>query len=187
MRWTRIALAVFIILALAGGAGSYYLYSQLRDIEKEAKADRSKIDSFEKQLDELKKEIKAAEEKKDKDEDDGNENDGKKQAEKASESGNTVVTSPMDGDAIGDPVTVTGRAIAFESTFNLRVKDAAGNILKETSAMTNAPGMGEFGDFSVTLDYATPSTPTGTIEVFQYSAKDGSEIDKVIIDVKFKK
>ncbi|HEB12530.1 MAG TPA: spore gernimation protein, partial [Actinobacteria bacterium] len=56
--------------------------------------------------------------------------------------------------------------------------------LKETSVMTKAPDMGEFGDFSAKIDFQS-STKKGEIEIFEYSARDGSEVNKVIIPVNF--
>ena len=49
--------------------------------------------------------------------------------------------------------------------------------------MANAPDTGQFGPFNVpvTLSGNLQSNDHLTLEVFQYSAKDGSEIDKVVI------
>lgn len=186
MRALQIALVIFIILALAGGAGSYYLYIQAQDIRKDAEDDREKIELLEEQVKDLKSAVKKSEKESRKtEEEEAEEPEGAKPTEERSDGGNTVVTAPLDGDVVGDPVTITGRAIAFENNINIRIMDGRGNILKETYATTDAREVGQFGNFSVTVNYADPSTPTGIIEVFQISARDGSEIDKVTIEVRF--
>ena len=103
----------------------------------------------------------------------------------ASESGLMIVTRPEIDDALTSPVLVTGIANAFESTVNIRLKDGKDKVLKERSTTTNAPDMGKFGDFSLKVDFNPPSTKKGKIEVFEYSARDGSEVNKVIIPVNF--
>src|SRR5690606_17298332 len=42
------------------------------------------------------------------------------------------------------------------------------------------------GPFEISLTYPKPTQQSGMIEVFQYSARDGSEIDKVTIPVTFR-
>ncbi|MFA6171478.1 MAG: Gmad2 immunoglobulin-like domain-containing protein [Patescibacteria group bacterium] len=100
---------------------------------------------------------------------------------------NIIVSLPLPGDSIGNPVTIKGEARVFENTFNYRVKDSAGNILAEKTAMASAPDAGQYGDFEITIRYSVPKTDNGVIEVFDYSAKDGSVIDLVSIPVVFKK
>jgi hypothetical protein len=102
-----------------------------------------------------------------------------------SQSGNIKVTSPTSNQKITSPVTITGEARVFENSFSYRVVDANKKILIEGHAMADAPDMGKFGPFEVKLDFPTPSTDTGEIVVFAYSAKDGSEIDKVGVPIIF--
>ncbi len=102
-----------------------------------------------------------------------------------SASGNVIVTSPVAGAAIGLPLVITGSARVFESTFNYRLLDTDGTVLVEGNAMTNAPDVGQFGDFAVTTSYALPLGTTGTVEVFDRSAKDGSVIDLASVPIKF--
>lgn len=103
-----------------------------------------------------------------------------------SESGNMIVTSPTSGEIIGLPLVVKGKARVFENTLNYRVIDADGvTVLAEGHVTANAPDVGEFGDFTITTSYDAPSGDAGTIEVFDYSAKDGSIVDLVEIPVTF--
>lgn len=103
---------------------------------------------------------------------------------------NIVVTSPVDNASVTSPITVTGRARVFESTFSYRLKSADGKTLYEGHSMTHAPDIGQFGDFTVSIPIpatvlaSSPDTPPAlTVEVFDYSAKDGSIENLVVIPV----
>jgi spore germination protein GerM len=98
---------------------------------------------------------------------------------------NIIVTSPKSGDSIGLPLKISGTARVFESQFNYRLKDQNGNILAQGNGTANAPDAGQYGNFEITENYTLPSRDTGTLEVFDYSAKDGSMIDLVSIPIKF--
>ncbi|MBI4127756.1 MAG: GerMN domain-containing protein [Parcubacteria group bacterium] len=98
---------------------------------------------------------------------------------------NIQVFSPTPSQQVGLPLVVTGQARVFENTFSIRLKDQDGTELVEVVAMANSPDIGQFGPFSVSINYPAPQGTTGTLEAFQYSAQDGSEIDKVIVPVKF--
>lgn len=99
---------------------------------------------------------------------------------------NIEVLSPRSGDNITSGFVVKGNARTFESNVAIRLSDSAGNLLTETFTLANAPDAGQFGPFEKELIFQTDSE-TGTLEVFQYSAKDGSEIDKVTIPLLFGK
>lgn len=99
---------------------------------------------------------------------------------------NIIVSQPANQAEIGLPVIIKGEARVFENTFSYRIKDAQGKILMENHAMANAPDTGLYGPFEISANYPQPETANGTIEVFEYSAKDGSEINKVTIPVVFK-
>ncbi len=102
-----------------------------------------------------------------------------------STSGNIAVSSPAANATIGLPLVFVGKARVFESVFNYRLLDTNGDELVTGHAMSNAPDMGEFGYFTVTTSYNKPNGTTGTLEVFAYSAKDGSVIDLVSVPVVF--
>jgi hypothetical protein len=105
-----------------------------------------------------------------------------------SESGNMIVTSPTPEETVGLPLVIVGRARVFEHTLNYRLLDSDGiSVLAEGYTTANAPDIGLFGDFTITTSYAAPSGNTGMIEVFDYSAKDGSVIDLVQIPIAFLK
>lgn len=98
---------------------------------------------------------------------------------------NIEVLSPLMGDEVKSGFVVKGNARTFESSVSIRLLDSEGNVLAESFTLANAPDVGQFGPFEKQLNFQTESE-TGTLEVFQASAKDGSEIDKVIIPLLFR-
>lgn len=98
-----------------------------------------------------------------------------------SESKNIEVNSPKINQSLKSPIVIRGKARVFESNVSYRLKDASGNILTEGNVLANAPDAGQFGDFEITI--STVLKGKMIIEVLSFSAKDGSEIDKVIIPV----
>jgi hypothetical protein len=104
--------------------------------------------------------------------------------EASSKSGHTVVTSPLAQAPVTSPLTVSGRARAFENTVNIRIKDANGEILAETFATADGD-LGRFGEFSTAINFDATTANKGTLEVFQISAEDGSERDQVVIPITF--
>ncbi len=102
--------------------------------------------------------------------------------------GNIHVFSPKPGDEIGLPVIIQGEARTFERHFSYRVINAKGTVLVEGAAMSSGKvDIGQFDPFTVSVNYPDPKTASGSIEVFEYSARDGSEINNVIVPVMFEK
>jgi cytoskeletal protein RodZ len=95
------------------------------------------------------------------------------------------VTVPGVDALVSSPMLVRGEARVFENNVSLRLTDADGEILAETFATAEAPDIGQFGPFQISLSFSRPTTSTGTLEVFEASARDGSEINKVTIPVRF--
>jgi Immunoglobulin-like domain of bacterial spore germination/Sporulation and spore germination len=93
-----------------------------------------------------------------------------------------TVQSPVIGEQVTSPVTVSGTADVFEAVVSLRVLDQAGNELART--FTNATcGTGCRGSYAVTISYSVAQSEPGTIEVFETSAKDGSPVNVQLIPV----
>lgn len=97
-----------------------------------------------------------------------------------------AVTKPAQNDNVDFPLIVEGKGRAFENTIGIIIKDSVGNTLAETSTMVDAPNAGLFGNFHAEITYNTPKTATGTVEVFEASAKDGSRVNPVIVPIEFK-
>lgn len=97
------------------------------------------------------------------------------------QNGNIRVLEPLMYAQIAGSLLVTGEARVFESAFSWRVLDAAGQELLSGSAMADAPDIGQFGPFTFTADLSLDPPGPMTLEVFDYSAKDGAVQDLVSI------
>ncbi len=97
---------------------------------------------------------------------------------------NITVSSPVAGQLVTRSIAVTGMARVFEQQFNWQLTDTSGNILAQGTAMSHATDAGLFGPYTFTI--AVPSSaPTNlVIRVFDYSARDGSVQDLVVVPVR---
>lgn len=97
---------------------------------------------------------------------------------------NIRVLGPRPGERITQPrFTLRGEARTFENTVAYRLRASDRSVLAE--GFTTATGeMGTFSPFSATVELLRSYTGDATLEVFQNSAKDGTEIDKVSFPVK---
>jgi nucleoid-associated protein YgaU len=95
-----------------------------------------------------------------------------------------TVRQPRTYDIVDDPVLLCGIGTGFEATINARVRDAQGRQLGQ--ATIQAGGTGIWGNFHATIPLGgVPATPQGMLEVYEISARDGSEINKVTVLVTF--
>lgn len=94
-----------------------------------------------------------------------------------------LVEEPAIGDTVSSPLVVSGSSDVFEAVMQFRVRDADGRILVHTQDNATS-GTGTRGTFRTTLRFAT-TTDTGTLEVYDISMKDGSEIDLQSIPLRF--
>lgn len=94
------------------------------------------------------------------------------------------VDSPVAEETVQNPFQLSGSARVFEATVSYRIKDSNGNILAEgfTNASEGAPGR---GDFQTQVGFTSAGPGQGQLEVFETSMKDGSDLNKVIIPVKW--
>lgn len=99
---------------------------------------------------------------------------------------NIIVSNPEKGEEADLPLKIVGEARVFEGTVNLRLREKEGKVLVEDIVMAQAAEVGQFGFFEKHLMYPQPEGEEGILEVFQISAKDGSEIDKITIPLKFR-
>jgi hypothetical protein len=108
-----------------------------------------------------------------------------KTGEMTSASGAVVVSSIVPNQELPSPFVIFGRARVFEGVLNWRVKDRKNNTLAEGAVLTDAPDTAEFGNFRARAFLRTlPQDTSGTVEVFTYSARDGSEQDMVRIPIR---
>jgi nucleoid-associated protein YgaU len=95
-----------------------------------------------------------------------------------------VVRQPQAYDIVDDPVAVCGIGTGFEGTFAARVRDAQGRQLAQVSI--HAGGSGIWGNFHVAIPLpGVPATPQGMLDVYEVSAKDGTDVNKVSVIVTF--
>jgi spore germination protein GerM len=93
------------------------------------------------------------------------------------------VESPAPWDTVSSPLQIHGTANTFEAVFQLQVLDADGNLLIDEPVMATS-GTGTRGTFDITVEFDA-ETDEGTVRVFEYSARDGSEVNIVEIPVLF--
>ena len=94
------------------------------------------------------------------------------------------VRHPRPHDIVDDPVEVAGVGTGFEGTLQARVRDHAGDELAQRHFQ--AGGGGIWGNFFFRIDVpSVPNRPRGTLEIFEFSAEDGSEIHKHVIPIVF--
>lgn len=87
---------------------------------------------------------------------------------------------------LASPFTFYGTGTAFESQMSWRLRDAKRALLAEGSFMVHSPDMGIPGPFRETVTFEkTPATTSGTLFIFEASAKDGTPIHVVSIPVRF--
>lgn len=92
------------------------------------------------------------------------------------------VRQPQPYDLVDDPVAISGIATAFEATVQARLRDSSGVELNHTHFM--AGGTGILANFHHTISMTSvPGSSLGTLEVFEFSARDGSEINKVVVPI----
>lgn len=94
---------------------------------------------------------------------------------------NTLVNSHVQS-----PVTASGTAIAFESTFQWTLLGPANQQIAQGTLMANAPDIGQPGPFVLSQAVTIPTGyTTGTLRFYEASAQDGSAIHLLNIPVTF--
>lgn len=101
---------------------------------------------------------------------------------------NIFLTLPAQNSEVPSIFRIEGQARVFENTLAVRVSDSNGRKILEKTVMSQAPDAGMYGPFTLDINLKEyPDVLAGklVIEAFQYSAKDGSEIDKTAINVQY--
>jgi nucleoid-associated protein YgaU len=95
-----------------------------------------------------------------------------------------AIQQPRPFDLVGDPVLVAGIATGFEATVQYRVHDGHD---ERTGFFNAGGGTGEHGQFQIAVDVSGAAFALDRlfVEIYEESAKDGSEINKVIVPVIF--
>jgi hypothetical protein len=93
-----------------------------------------------------------------------------------------LVESPIVDQRVSSPVTVSGTANVFEATVSIRILDANGHVIAE-STTTATCGTGCRGDYTAKVGYSVDHDQRGTVMVYESSAKDGSALNVVKVPV----
>jgi Immunoglobulin-like domain of bacterial spore germination/Sporulation and spore germination len=93
-----------------------------------------------------------------------------------------VVFSPVIGQRVTSPVTVSGIADVYEATVSMRVLDSSGKQIGAKFATATCT-RGCHGDYSVAMPYRACAQGPGTVQVYESSPVDGSRINVVDIPV----
>ncbi len=86
------------------------------------------------------------------------------------------VDRPAWGGVLANPARISGVANAFEATFQVRIRNGAGRILAQKQVMATC-GTGCWGTFDERIPYTVGNAGWGTLQVYELSAKDGSEVN----------
>ena len=92
------------------------------------------------------------------------------------------IQQPRPHDLVGNPVLIGGIGNGFEATLNYRVHDGHD---ERTGFFNVGGGTGEHGQFQIAVDLAGAAFQLDRlfVEVYEESARDGSEVNKVIVPV----
>ena len=93
-----------------------------------------------------------------------------------------LLEQPFAGQTISSPVTVSGTADVFEAVVSIRIVAGEGTVVADTTTMASC-GSGCRGDWSKAVSFSVPQEETGTVVVYEASAKDGSPTNEVRIPV----
>ena len=93
-----------------------------------------------------------------------------------------LVRSPLIGEQVSSPVTVSGTADVFEAVVSITILDADGREIATSTTMATC-GTGCRGAFSTTVGFSVDRTQDGVVRVYEASAKDGRPIHVVDIPV----
>ncbi len=89
--------------------------------------------------------------------------------------GSIILTSPKTGDVVDSPILVTGKARAFENQFMVQLQDVNGNVVYQTSVMSDAKDTGQWGNYKVYIPIPAGLGKYFKVEALEYSAKgDGT-------------
>lgn len=93
-----------------------------------------------------------------------------------------AIQQPRPYDLVGNPVLVAGIGSGFEATLQYRIHDGHD---ERAGHFNVGGGTGEHGQFQLSVDVAGAAFQLDRlfVEIYEESAADGSEINKVIVPV----
>ncbi len=92
------------------------------------------------------------------------------------------IQQPKPYDLVGNPILIGGIGNGFEATLQYRIHEGHDEVAGHFNV---GGGTGEHGQFQLSIDVAGAAFALDRlfIEVYEESARDGSEINKVIVPV----
>ncbi len=92
------------------------------------------------------------------------------------------IDQPRQFDLVGNPVLIGGVGTGFEATLSYRIHEGHDEV---TGHFNVGGGTGEHGQYQLQIDVGDAAFALDRlfVEVFEVSAADGSEINKVIVPV----
>lgn len=97
---------------------------------------------------------------------------------------NEAVYSPVANGEVGRSFTLSGAARAFEATIAYRVRDDRQNVVLTGSAHASIGTSAVWGGYETTVTLPSSVSGNVTLEVFEMSMKDGTEMSKVSIPIR---
>jgi hypothetical protein len=94
-----------------------------------------------------------------------------------------LLESPLPGEVVTSPLTISGTANVFEAQFHVTITDPEGLIIAEQDVKASA-GTGTRGTFSASVLFATSRSGLGAVIVDEPSAKDGTPTNVVEVPVR---
>jgi hypothetical protein len=91
------------------------------------------------------------------------------------------VESPVSGDSVTSPATISGRFAAFEAQFNITIYDADGGEIADVPARSEEGQV--LSPFSEDVAFSVTEETPACIWVYDASPRDGSPIDVVQVPV----
>ncbi|MFA5230459.1 MAG: Gmad2 immunoglobulin-like domain-containing protein [Candidatus Paceibacterota bacterium] len=104
---------------------------------------------------------------------------------KMTSSPNIIIIAPENNSVVKNGFQVKGVARVFENVLQVQAIDKkTGQIIFDNHIMAEPLDIGLFGPFEATINFPAQNDISQVeISAFQYSAKDGSVIDKTIINL----
>lgn len=96
-----------------------------------------------------------------------------------------LVESPVPGQQVSSPVTISGTSNTFEATVLYEVVDPGG-VTVARGFTTATAGTGTWGTFAVTVPYATSRSGTGSVVAYQQDMRDGGARDVYTVPVELR-
>ncbi len=91
---------------------------------------------------------------------------------------------PKENEGISNPVRIKGKIVAFEGAFSVRVLDDNDKVIYEEHLQADAGGP-NWGKFDNEITYPKPNSESGSVEIGEYTAKEGEYVARDRVSIKF--